>query len=605
MKPEQKKYILENRGRKTTKQLAADLGLRERKVRKFLEKQPAKPAGASQGYDARTPPLQQNSFFWFAIGLIVLVGFLIYANVLKGQFLLDDEYIIQHNLFIRTWQNLGKIFSSSILQGSDRPSSFYRPLQIISYTLDYAFWKFNVVGYHLTNVFLHIATALLIFWFLNILFHSVFLSFIASLFFVIHPIHTEAVSYISGRADSLATVFIFLALIFYLKLLQNYSLLNLLIMLASYILALLSRESALILPLLVLVYHFVFRRKLEGKFFGLLLSVAGIYVFFRFTLLRFLLEVTPSKSALLERLPGFFLGLVEYLKLLVWPFRLHMEYGTKLFPFAHPQVFIGLLIFLLLIIAGFIQRKRWPLFSFAVLWFFVALVPFSNLYPLNAYMAEHWLYLPSLGFFLILGAGLDILYKRKSTSNLSFVLAACLAVFFSILTVRQNGYWNNPLSFYQRTLKFAPDSSISYCNLGRIYEKAGRRQEAIEAFKKAIEVDPVQPNAYSNLAVIYSDMGQKQEAIANFEKAVKYSPQDSMLWNNLGAAYSEVGNWEQAITALKKAIELNPHVVGSYYNLALIYNRLGRKHEADELLKKIQEINPDFQPQRVLGRIPD
>ena len=545
-----------------------------------------------------------KKFLWFAIGLIMLAGLIAYINVLRGEFLLDDEYIIQRNLFIRQPNQLLKIFSSSILHGSDRPSSFYRPLQIISYAMDYAFWKFNVVGYHLTNIILHIAAALAMFWFLNIILRSAFISFAASLIFVVHPAHTEAVSYISGRADPLATVFIFLTLIFYLKILKKYSHGFFVLMLASYVLALLSRESVLILPLLIIVYHFTFVRKLRLLPFVATVVLAGLYACLRLTLLRSLLDPAASTSLLSQRLPGFFKALVTYLRILVWPFGLHMEYGTKVFLFSHPQAIIGALIFLFLVSWAIVQRKRQQIFSFSVLWFFAALLPFSNLYPLNAYMAEHWLYLPSLGFFLLLGAGLNALYEKEATKKISFVLTAALAVFFLILTNRQNAYWSDPVSFYKQTLQFAPDSSASYCNLGRIYEKSGRRQEAIEAFKKAIEAEPSRSNAYSNLAVIYSEMGRKQEAVELFKKAATLAPRDAMLWNNLGAAYSEVGNLDEAVTCLEKAIELNPHVVGSYYNLALIYKRLGRNREAEELLQQIKEINPDFRAERVLGRAP-
>jgi len=604
MKPEQKKYISENLGKLSPEQIAGNLGLKARKVKKFIEKEIKQPAFLkSSGKAAPAPPVERR-FLWLALGLIAVCGFIVYGNILHGQFLLDDEHLVLRNSYLGDWRYLGEIFTHGITQGAGRFTSFYRPLQIISYVIDQAFWKFDVVGYHLTNIFCHVAAAFLIFWFLNLLFRDRFISFVASLLFVVHPIHTEAVSYISGRADSLSAIFLFLTLIFYIKLSRQNRPALFFVMVVSYAFALLSRESALILPLLALLCHNVLRQKIRWLFFGPLLGLSGGYIIFRFTALRFLLDPAASDTTLTQRVPGFFSALVTYMRLLVCPFNLHMEYGTKIFSFADPQVLAGILVFLATVAFSLYLRKLSPLVCFAIFWFYLALLPSSNLYPINAYLAEHWLYMPSVGFFLLLSAALRWMYRRPFTKRVSLICVVALVLFYSVLTVRQNTYWQDPLIFYSRTLRFAPQSSACYTNMGRIFEKMGKREEAIEAFKKAIEVDPRRSNAYSNLAVIYGEMGRQEEAVGLFEKAVSLDPRDAKLWSNLGAAYSESGKYDDAIRASKKAIEIDPNLAGSYFNLAIVYERLGRKQEAADFYKKVHAINPDFQAARVLERIP-
>ena len=214
-------------------------------------------------------------FALFSAALIAGVGFLIYANSLGGDFLWDDYHLVKRNAYIRDFSNIPRIFTEHVGGGAKRKYHFYRPLQILSYAFDYAIWKGDVRGYRLTNVFLHILAALCVAWLALTLSGDRPLSLLAGLLFVTHPLHTEAVAYISGRADPLAAIFILLAVILYIKNIdlsrQSYDILTALM----YGAALLSRESALALPLLLLVYHFAFGKKIRAGRFLPLLGLAG------------------------------------------------------------------------------------------------------------------------------------------------------------------------------------------------------------------------------------------------------------------------------------------------------------------------------------------
>ena len=213
------------------------------------------------------------------LALIILLGFTVYANSLKGGFIWDDAALVRDNAFIKDWSKAGHLLVENIGSGAFTEFSSYRPLQMLSYSLDYSVWKLDVFGYHLTNILLHLLSALLVYWLISLLFSKPSLSFLTSILFVAHPVHTEAVSYISGRSDTLCAIFMLLCLVYYIKegSLGN-GMVSLLIPL-TYVLALLSKEYALITPALLLVYNYSFKKKIPVKYFSAIVGISFIYVF--------------------------------------------------------------------------------------------------------------------------------------------------------------------------------------------------------------------------------------------------------------------------------------------------------------------------------------
>lgn len=549
-------------------------------------------------YVERTKAHSQRRAIFLAILLIVGLGFSIYANSLNGKFLWDDDVLVRDNVYIRNWSNSSKIFIKDIGIGGGRLYHFYRPMQTLSYMIDYSFWKLDVRGYHFTNILLHILVALAIYWLTNILFADDILSLLASLLFVTHPIHTEAVSYISGRADSLVGIFILLAIIFYIKYLRSEKITMFIFSWLSFMFAILSKEYGLILPLLLGIYHIVFKVKFKTKQFLLILSATIPYIFLRFIAYNSLL--TPPvyfQTTIFQRVIGFFAAFTDYLKLLILPFNLHMEYGYKLFNIFNPKVIFGVGLLALLLRWAFKIRNKNKLIFFSITWFFITLIPQSNLYPVNAYMAEHWLYLPSIGFFLILGHELSYLYRAKQKGS-AIPLLLSLTFFYSFLTIRQNNYWKEPIAFYKRTLEYAPHSWRVLSNLGKAYQlidKDKHKEEIIGLYERAIENNPNYVEAYNNLCFLYYELGENDKAISSCKKAIEINPNYAKAYNNLASAYKEINKLEDAVTCYKKAIELNPEYANAYNNLGLVlYTDYKRKEEGMDLFKKAVAIDPDF-----------
>jgi hypothetical protein len=351
--------------------------------------------------------------------------------------------------------------------------------------IDYSLWGLNVKGYHFINILLHILAALCIYWLISNLCHIRLLAFITGLLYLAHPIHSEAVSYIAGRADPLSAVFILLSFIFYVKQIRSHKAISLWIaMLFCYLCALLSKEHSLILPLLLLLYHYVFREKIKIKYFLSILGITLLYILSRGIMLRSIASSTSVNSTLLQRVPGFFVAIAEYFRLLLLPFNLHMEYGSRLFSFMDREAGLGILILFILLIYAFRERGRSRLISFFIFWFFITLLPVSNLYPINAFMAEHWLYLPAIGFFLILANAITFLYNKEKLRAIAVFLIVCLVSFYSYLTVRQNEYWRDSIAFCTRTLRYAPNSWRCHNELGIEYENSRRNKEAVAAIAR-------------------------------------------------------------------------------------------------------------------------
>jgi len=591
MKSEDRKYIREHAGKIPLADIARKLGIKERKVRKIAEEEKEKTK--KQKDDAAPEELRKSGNALF-VSLIIILGFVVYFNALKGAFLYDDAKLVKNNVYIRNTSYLGSVITRDIFAGCGGRSNFYRPIQIISYMADYAFWKLNPQGYHLTSVILHILTALAFYFLARKLFKDRLLAFLAGAFFVMHPVHTEAVSYIAGRADLLCALFATTFFICYVKSLRGEGLIWHAAGATSLLLACLSKEYSLIIIPLILVYHLSFEEKFKAApLLPAVIIMAG-YAALRIFVLHFPAPRGLIPSTFIQRLPGFFIAITEYLRLLVFPFNLHMEYGTVFFSFTHPEAIAGIALFAGSIIYAFKIKQANRLIFFSVAWFFVALLPISNLYPINAYMAEHWLYLPSFGFFLIAADIFRKLYERGRLRYAAASVIICLAIFYAALTIKQNNYWKDPMFFYQRTLRYHPDNERMQTSLGNEYIIRGNYEKAIEAYRMAVEINPKYREAYNNLGYVYSELRRNEEALQMYKKVIELDPLFPQAYNNIGIAYSDSGNVEEAIKAYKKAIELWPYYAEAYNNLGTAYSRMGRSEEAIKAYEKAISIRPDY-----------
>jgi len=243
----------------------------------------------------------------------------------------------------------------------------------------------------------------------------------------------------------------------------------------------------------------------------------------------------------------------------------------------------------------FRKKEKDPFLFFAAGWFFIALFPSSNLLlTINAYMAEHWLYIPSIGFFLISARLLITLLENQKFKGLAITAIIGLLVFYSSLTIRQNRFWNNGINFYKKMLQYAPKSSRLYNNLAKAYHDAGKNDELIALLKSAIQLQPDNALAHNNLGNAYKETGRFEEAKKSYRQAIKIDPLHAGPYYNLSTIYADVeGKNKEAVALLNKAIKLSPNFAKSYHKLGLIYLDRGENRKAIALLNKALKLNPD------------
>lgn len=496
--------------------------------------------------------------------------------------------MIQNNTQIKDLSQTSNYFTAGI--GTKR--DFYRPLQMITYNVDYSLWEFNVFGYHLTNMFLHLLAAIFLYFFILTLSKNTILSLLTSLLFVCHPVHTEAVAYISGRADLLATIWLLICITIYMRYLDNKKIIFYLIIILTYLLALLSKEGSLILPIILLLYHFTFRKKIPKIAYSSIILITICYILLRIINPQNLAVDSLTTSTIWQRIPGFFVALSTYLKLLLVPSNLHMEYGIPLFSWFNPYAALGLAILLTAIILFSVKRNT--LIGFSIGWFFVALLPVANLYPINAFMAEHWLYLPSIGYFLLLAIFLQYLYQKISSKSLIIILICLLVIYYSFSTIRQNKYWQEPINFYKKTLAAAPTSYRAYNNLAFLYDSRGEKNKALATLQSAIKAIPNHAETYNNLANAYIRQGKIKEAFTTYQTALTLDPGSLETNYNLGSLYHDLRQYDMAITFYNKALEVDPDYIDAYNNLGIIYKNKGSITKAESMYKKAIAINPTY-----------
>jgi len=543
---------------------------------------------------------------WLAISLIVALGAITYANSFDNPFMWDDGNLIVDNPYIKDASFFKDLFTKDLVYGTQF-SNFYRPLQSLSFMLDYHLWDLKPFGFHLTNLLLHLGCAVLVYLVLALIFPAAqSIPLISALLFLVHPVQTEAVTYISGRADPQASMFMLLSIFFYIKHSQKAKPKNAYYFSAailSFILALLTKETALILPLLILLYDLSFasdgvsfRNKCKFRY-SLLLLVALVYILLRATALNFLNRpLFLSNAGMNLRLLTSAKIFALYLGILILPLHLRMERSLPIVSSVIEKDVLCSLILLTLLAVLIVRSYRYSRACFfGGVWFFLSLLPVSNIVPLNANMAEHWLYLPSVGFFLLVALGVNKLLKRTQRAKiLTIVLLSGLVAFYSALTIKRNRDWKDPQSFFEQILIYNPQSVEAHNSLGGIYQNQGKFDLAIKEFKQATKLDPYNFKPYGNLGSVLRKKKEYDLAITAYQKALKLRPDIPGLYNNLGNVYTDQGNYIKAKTILLKGLDLFPEFALCRVNLGRVHYEMGDIPLAIKEYKQAISLEPDL-----------
>ena len=536
-----------------------------------------------------------NKKFIFPAILILIIS-INYANTFFNGFVWDDHFFIEGNTQIRELRNVPSFFAQPTA------GDLYRPMRTVIYSMVFQIAGLNPVAYHLHAILLYMAITLLIFHILLQITKNGILSFLASLFFAAHPVHTERVANMTAAFDMWGILFLLLAFYFWLK--AESSKKYLIFSGVSYILALFASEEAFILiPILILYeisFHGSSRIKKNLYKYGSLVLITILYSIMRFNAVK---AIGRSSDYFLDSFAITFLTTIKvvarYILLLIAPFKLSVEHYVKLVKTPADISFILSALFVLAVIGiGIFHYKKSKIIFFSIFWFFVALLPFYNLVPQLTIMADRYIFLPSLGFALLLAA---LLLKLKEKSrlwrNISIGIIVLIILFFSILTIYRNLDWKDDLTLAAKTVKTDPLNTKANEQLARVYQQQGKHDEAILYAKNAIGLSDGNFGAMEIMATSYAHLRKYPDAISAYIKAIELNPDFYLAHNNLGLVYKEVGLINQSIKALKNAIALEPSLSKAHHDLGIVYASEGRFDEAIEEIEtaiSLHKYEPDY-----------
>jgi tetratricopeptide (TPR) repeat protein len=518
----------------------------------------------------------------------MLVAFATYAPSLNGELVWDDHYLVGENPFFRSPVFAAEVFRRHLFTESF--STYYRPVQNLSYMLDYWAWGDSTTGYHCTNVLLHALAAWLLFLLLLRLLPALWKGgaaasvavLLVAFIWLVHPVHNAAIAYISGRADSLAALFALGAWLMW-SASRDCSrsagrALGGLAAALLFLIALCSKEIALVWALLFVLHAIFFERTLNGR--ARILGIAGLVaVVAVYAVLHSLPEhragvpgAVPeplgSRAVLALRALG------DYSRLMFAPARLMMErslgpsemYASRSgWWHGIASEYLSLLGAAALVAAVWLCMRRGEARSlrrFGALWFLVAFVPISNLIPLNAEVAEHWIYTASIGFLLLAVGAVALLPPRAMRWSAALALAAVAAL--AVRTSFRAADWVDGETFARRTIEnggASPRLLTFYANeLGR----KGRLVEQEQVYRKMLTIYPDFMTARINLGVCLQKQGRAEEAkplldIGSANTVVSTVPRN---WNaalNAAGQLHKEGRSAEALALVREWKPSNPH----------------------------------------------
>ncbi len=487
------------------------------------------------------------------LGLLACAALLAYSNNFTAEFVYDDYPFIVENQGIRTLSNAGRFFFERESFSSKGEYVIYRPLASLSFALNYRLSGYNAAPYHAANILLHLACGLALYLLIYTTLGDAVFAFFVALLFLVHPVQTEAVAWISGRGNSMFLLFLLLAVFCYRKWTYHaprgrifYGAALLL-----YALSLLSKEMAVVLPILLIVYDLSLNRPSDGgQWKRRCLAIIPFFALsFGYVVLRHLVLGQTGQTqywggGLLTTLLTMAKGLAYYVRLMFVPTPLMVEYIIPISrSLLQPTVLISLFALLCAALICALSYRKAPVVFFGIAWFFASILPVSNIIPLKAIINERFLYLPSIGFCVLLaipvlaaGAG-----ARKKEFRRTIAALLLIALCWGILTFDRNRDWRDSFSLWTASVKTSPAGPTSRYNMGLELYNRGRYDEAVEHLEIACLLQEQFPIAHGALGNVYLMQGRYDDAIGEYEIGLDQAPDDVRIKQNLAAAWLKKG----------------------------------------------------------------
>jgi len=583
------------------------------------------------------------------IFVFITIGFLIYSNTLNSPFVLDDTNHITNNPNIRLISlNVEGIKEACFL--NDNPS---RPLPRISFALNYYVHRYDVAGYHLFNIFIHITTGILLFYFIRYTLSinrqsntslideekdnglsfkkktsQQWVSLFAALLWLVHPLQTQSVNYIVQRMNSMAAMFSMLSFLLYIigrtkqRYLSSNKYANIQLpankrqdnwivyllytgSLLSGIMAFASKETAIILPCMMFIYEWFFFQDLSFVWLKRYLTLVVALFTALYILIFLYLGDHPVNIifagynlydfTLTQRVLTEFRVVIFYLSLMIWPhpFRLNFDHDFALSYSLFNPIFtlISLTIIIAFIIFSVWIAKKNRIISFGILWFFGNLLIESSVLPIEI-IYEHRTYLPSMLIYLIF---VIYVFKHIRYNWIKYASMTLIMIALCIWTYERNSVWFNTNTLWADCVKKSPQSVRSLGELGRSLYIGGNYLKAEKILVKAINLDPSDWQLFVHMGNISLIQGKLDQAISYYDNAITISPTNEDAFINKGAILVSRGKNMAALHNLEKALQINYNNEKTHFNLGRLYFNTGNKEKTIFHYKEALRINPGYQ----------
>ncbi|MBM2816130.1 MAG: hypothetical protein HW421_2892 [Ignavibacteria bacterium] len=539
---------------------------------------------------------------------IAIITFFVFLPSLSNDFIMDwdDQAYIHNNQLITDLSPVGitKIFSNYVFGN-------FNPITILSFAIDYHFFRHQPYGYHFVNVLLHSIVCITLFYFIFRLTNNQLASTIATLLFALNPMHTESIAWVTGRKDLLFGLFFFLALIFYIKYItillsrkeqsksRGYLILS--VTFLFFLLSCLSKAVAVTTPAVMFGIDYCLKRKLTAR------TVIEKVPFVIVSIVLGLVAIDAQKSMgavkeltlynITDRI--FLLGysIFFYIHKYIIPIELSAVYPYPLKQDGIlPSIVIASPFILIILFAALVYfgRKQRLLFFSGFLFIF-CIAPVIQLIPVGAtYTADRFVYVPSAGLCLFGGIFFARGFDIKKIKIIIAALLICVLSFYSYVSYNRAKVWKNTFTLFSQVLEVYPTCDLAYFNIGNFYMKKKEYSNSIELYKAALSYNVNYADAMINLGNCYNETALYDSSITVLSKAIVLNQDNADAYNNLGVAYYHKGIFDKAAAMYKKALQISPVYHGAYNNLGVINGMNGNYVQAIGLFTKAIELKKDF-----------
>lgn len=563
------------------------------------------------------PPFLNNSSLQILI--ICVTAILVYSNTMSVPLQWDDTYNISENPLVHDLKYFTNIRDAEAFV---HYKNFFlsRYVGYLSLALNYKAGGLSLKGYHAVNILIHIINALLLYYIVSRTLRTErwgnFAGFFAGLIFAVHPVQTQAVTYIIQRLASLATMFCLISFGLYIKSSSSNNtrrrIVYYVLAVVSAVAAMKTKEIAFTLPILLLLYDWTFFKRTTKDRILRLLPFLLTMLIIPITLLidgrsagEAIGEVGKTTRLLTPLSRGDYLTtefavVGTYIRLLLLPVNQNADYDYPVY-----QSIFNLNVLLpLMLIAGLAafgvylinkgSSRASKLAGFGLLWFFIALSVESSLIPIADVIFEHRLYLPSAGFISAFVAGAFILADKYDDKKLVVIAILAVSLIFGVATYKRNAVWQSEVSLWEDVATKSPAKPRGYYNLGVMYMNRGEHDRAIDSFLKSLELKPEAPDVLNNLGLAYSSKGMNDLALKSYALALSFNPNMPEAYANMGLVYEAEGNLDMAISSFEKAVAIDPEFAEGYYSLGNYYDTKGDLSKASESYNKAIELKPYY-----------